>query len=176
MGPVDKAALFITVPSVLAWVFAPDHPVTGAALVIAGLANLLRLARWRGLRTFAEPLLFVLHVGYAWLAVSFMLLGVAVLSGLLAQSDALHALTVGAAGTMILAVMSRAILGHTGSDLNADRVTSLVFCLISAAALARLGVAFLPDWSAELYSASGSAWIFAFGLFVWRYGPIAARG
>jgi uncharacterized protein involved in response to NO len=175
MGPVDKAALLITVTSVLAWVFLPEHPVTGAALVIAGVANLLRLARWRGVRTFAEPLLFVLHVGYAWLAASFMLLGVAVLSDLLAQSDALHALTVGAAGTMILAVMSRAILGHTESALNADRVTSIAFCLISIAALARLGVVVLPDWGAELYSASGSAWILAFALFVWRYGPIAAR-
>jgi uncharacterized protein involved in response to NO len=176
MGPVDKATLLITVPSVLAWVFAPEHPVTGTMLVIAGLANALRLGRWRGYRTYPEPLLFVLHVGYAWLAVSFIWLGASVLSEQLNEADALHALTVGAAGTMILGVMSRAILGHTGRDLNADRITSSAFLLVSVAALARLGVFIQPDFAMELYSLSGGAWVLAFGLFVWRYGPIAFRG
>jgi uncharacterized protein involved in response to NO len=176
MGPVDKAVLLITVPALLAWIFAPEHPVTGIMLVIAGPANLLRLARWRGVYTYPEPLVFVLHVGYAWLAASFMLLGAAVLSDRVAQGDALHALTAGAAGTMILAVMSRAILGHTGNVLHADRVTAIAYCFVSVAALARLAVIALPEWGVELYSASGSAWILAFGLFVWRYGPISIRG
>ncbi len=176
MGPVDKAVLLITVPALLAWIIAPEHPVTGIALVIAGPANLLRLARWRGVYTYPEPLVFVLHVGYAWLAASFMLLGAAVLSDSVAQGDALHALTAGAAGTMILAVMSRAILGHTGNVLHADRVTAIAYCFVSVAALARLAVIALPEWGVELYSASGSAWILAFGLFVWRYGPISIRG
>ena len=175
MGPVDKAVLLITVPSLLAWVLFPAHPVTGIGLVIAGPANLLRLARWRGGQTIHEPLLFVLHAGYAWLAISFMLLGAAVLSENIAQTDALHALTVGAAGTMILAVMSRAILGHTGNVLHADRVTTLAFCFVSVAALARLSVIVLPDLGPHLYSLSGSAWILAFALFVWRYGPVALR-
>jgi uncharacterized protein involved in response to NO len=118
----------------------------------------------------------VLHVGYAWLAVSFIWLGASVLSEHLNEADALHALTVGAAGTMILGVMSRAILGHTGRDLNADRITSSAFLLVSVAALARLGVFIQPDFAMELYSLSGGAWVLAFGLFVWRYGPIAFRG
>ena len=176
LGPVDKAALLITVLSFSAWVFAAEHPVTGYALVIAGAANLLRLARWRGMQTFAEPLLFVLHAGYAWLAVSFILLGAAVLSSQIAQADALHALTIGAAGTMILAVMSRAILGHTGRDLHGDKVTIFAYGLISAAALTRLGVIIMPGHVMELSSLSGGAWIIAFGLFLWRYGPIAFRG
>jgi uncharacterized protein involved in response to NO len=176
MGPVDKAVLLITVPALFAWVFAPENPVIGMMLVIAGPANLLRLARWRGIYTFSEPLVFVLHVGYAWLAVSFTMLGASALSESLAQSDALHALTAGAAGTMILAVMSRAILGHTGNVLRAGRMTSLAFCFVSIAALARLGVIVLPDWGPQLYSLSGGAWILAFALFVLRYGPIAIRG
>ena len=176
MGPVDKAVLLITVPSLLAWVFFPEHPITGIGLLIAGPANLLRLARWRGIYATREPLVFVLHVGYAWLAISFALLGAAVLSGNIAQSDALHALTVGAAGTMILAVMSRAILGHTGNVLQAGRVTTLAFCLVSVAALARLGVIVMPELGAQLYALSGGAWILAFALFVWRYGPISLRG
>jgi uncharacterized protein involved in response to NO len=176
MGPVDKAVLLITVPSLLAWVFFPGHPVSGIGLLIAGPANLLRLARWRGGQTFSEPLLFVLHAGYGWLAISFALLGASVLSENIAQSDALHALTVGAAGTMILAVMSRAILGHTGNVLHAGRVMTLAFCLVSVAALARLGVIVLPELGAQLYALSGGAWILAFALFVWRFGPISLRG
>ena len=176
MGPVDKAVLLITVPSLLAWVFFPEHPITGIGLLIAGPANLLRLARWRGIYATREPLVFVLHVGYGWLAISFALLGAAVLSGNIAQSDALHALTVGAAGTMILAVMSRAILGHTGNVLHAGRVMTLAFCLVSVAALARLGVIVMPELGAQLYALSGGAWILAFALFVWRYGPISLRG
>ncbi|MHA1165655.1 MAG: NnrS family protein, partial [Alphaproteobacteria bacterium] len=106
----------------------------------------------------------------------FMLLGVAALSDGIAQGDAIHALTAGAAGTMILAVMSRAILGHTGNVLHADRVTALAYCFVSVAALARLAVIALPDWGPQFYSLSGGAWILAFGLFVWRYGPISIRG
>jgi len=176
MGPVDKAVLLITIPSLLAWVFFPEHIVTGIGLVIAGPANLIRLARWRGRHTLREPLLFALHVGYGWLAISFALLGASVLSEIIARNDALHALTVGAAGTMILAVMSRAILGHTGSALHADRVTTLAFCFVSVAALARLSVLPLPELSAQLYALSGGAWILAFALFVWRYSPFAIRG
>lgn len=175
MEPVDKAALLITVPSLLLWVFVPENPITGFALVTAGIANLLRLVRWRGIRTFAQPLLFVLHVGYAWLAVSFIWLGAAALNDHIFQSDALHALTVGAAGTMIIAVMSRAILGHTGRKLHGDKITSIAFCLVSLAALIRLGVMIFPGQAMELYSLSGGAWIFAFGLFVWRYAPLSFR-
>ena len=71
-----------------------------------------RLSRWRGLSTLREPLLFVLHAGYAWLALGLILLGLGAASG-----AAPHALTVGAIGTMTLAVMTRATLGHTGRAL-----------------------------------------------------------
>jgi len=175
MGPVDKTALLVTIASLLAWVFFPEHPVTGTALVIAGAANFLRLARWRGIRTIVEPILFVLHVGYTWLAASLIWLGASVLSVSISQGDALHALTAGAAGTMIMAVMSRAILGHTGRDVHGDRITSIAFGLVTLAALMRLGVMISPDQAMLLYSLSGGAWILAFGLFVWRYGPLSFR-
>ncbi len=80
----------------------------------AGVLLLGRLARWQGWRTWREPLLLVLHVGYAWRAGGFLLLGIAGLTGWLARADAVHGLAMGAVGTMTLAVMTRATLGHTG--------------------------------------------------------------
>jgi uncharacterized protein involved in response to NO len=175
LGPVDKAALLLSVAALLAWTIAPDSAAAGVALIAAGVLNGVRLARWRGLRTVSEPLLFVLHAGYAWLVAAFVLLGAAVLSDGLTQSDALHALTIGAAGTMVIAVMSRAILGHTGRPLRADRATTAAYCLVSLAALARLGAAVPSDAVPVLYDVSGIAWIAAFALFVWRYAPYAFR-
>lgn len=172
-GLIDKLTMLATVLSLLAWVVYPSQPASGYPLILAGLLNALRLARWRGWQTLSEPLLLVLHVGYGWLVLSLVLLGGSILGEWMSQTNALHALSVGAAGTMILAVMSRAILGHTGRELHADWRTVLAFCSISIAALARLGVMAWPGLTMDLYGLSGGAWIVAFALFLWRYAPIA---
>lgn len=172
-GRIDTLAIIVTVLGLIVWIVYPAHPVSGYALILAGILVALRLARWRGWRTLSEPLLFALHVGYAWLALSLALLGGSVLYDQMTETNALHALSVGAAGTMILAVMSRAILGHTGRDLHADWTTVLAFCLISIAALARLGVVVFPEMTMELYTVAGGGWIVAFSLFLWRYTPMA---
>jgi uncharacterized protein involved in response to NO len=98
----------------------------------------LRLARWRGRYTIREPLLLILHVGYGWLAFGLLLLGLNGLTGILPETVALHPLTVGAVGTMTLAVMTRASLGHTGRPLTAGPVTKAVYGLITAAAKLRV--------------------------------------
>ena len=87
------------------------------------------------------------------------------------QSAAIHALTVGAIGTMILAVMTRATRGHTGRALSADRITSLIYFLVTVAAIGRVAAAFGVVWTMPLLIISGCLWITAFGLFVLRYGP-----
>jgi uncharacterized protein involved in response to NO len=84
-------------------------------------------------------------------------------------SAAIHALTVGAIGTMILAVMTRATRGHSGRDLSADRVTSAIFALVTLAAISRVAAAFAPDWIMALLGLSAGLWITAFGLFVLAY-------
>lgn len=152
---LDRAALLVTLLALAAWVLS----ATSWPLVAAGIALAVRLARWRGLATWREPLLAILHVGYAWLAVGLVLLG-------LEAPAALHALTVGAVGTMTLAVMTRASLGHTGRTLHADGATVTIYLLIGAAALLRVGGA----QSVLLVSLSGLAWSAAFGLFVLHYG------
>jgi uncharacterized protein involved in response to NO len=119
-----------------------------------------------------EPLLFVLHAGYAWLVLGSALLGLATLGLWVPQSAAIHALTVGAVGTMILAVMTRATRGHTGRDLSADRATAAIYVLVNLAALARVGAAFGGAWTMSLLVTSASLWIGAFGLFALVYGPM----
>ena len=105
-------------------------------------AQSLALVRWRGAATAAEPLLLVLHVGYAWLVLGAALLGLAMLDADLPQSAAIHTLTVGAIGTMILAVMTRVTRGHTGRELSADHATSAIYILVTLAAILRVAAAF----------------------------------
>jgi uncharacterized protein involved in response to NO len=113
-GSFDGAVLGITAAALTSWVASPDGTVMPSICLVAGITNGVRLSRWRGLATLHEPLLWVLHLGYAWLGFGFFLLGFDALVPYLPQTAAIHALTVGAVGTMTLAVMSRATLGHTG--------------------------------------------------------------
>ena len=90
----------------------------------------------------------------------------------LAQTAAIHALTAGAIGTMTLAVMTRATRGHTRRDLSADRITSLIYILVTLAAIARVVAAAAADWAMPLLITSACCWIAAFGSFVLWYGPM----
>ena len=114
----------------------------------------------------------VLHVGYAWLVLGAALLGLAMLDAGLPQSAAIHALTVGAIGTMILAVMTRVTRGHTGRDLSADHATSAIYILVTLAAIVRVAAAVGAAWAMPLLVVSAGLWIAAFALFVLRYGPM----
>ena len=172
-GTVDRVALGAVALALLAWVVVPGAAASSWTALAAGLLLLGRLARWQGWRTWREPLLLVLHVGYAWLAGGFLLLGIAGLTGWLAPGDAVHALTVGAIGTMTLAVMTRATLGHTGRVLHAGPGTCTVYALVGLAALLRLAAPLAGDDSLLLLVLAGVAWSGAFGLFVVLYfGPL----
>jgi len=171
-GWIDQAALGVLHAGLFGWAFFPAfHPI-GPLLLLGAMLNLWRLLRWRGAATAAEPLLLVLHIGYAWLVLGAALLGLALLGADLPQSAAIHALTAGAIGTMILAVMTRATRGHTGRDLSADRVTSLIYILVTLAAITRVAAAFGAGWTMSLLVVSACLWIAAFGLFVLCYGPM----
>jgi uncharacterized protein involved in response to NO len=162
-GALDRIALVVTLIALAAWV--GRAPFSSWLLVAAGLALAARLSRWRGLSTVREPLLFILHVGYGWLALGLILLGLDP-----ASSAALHALTVGAIGTMTLAVMTRASLGHTGRALVADRATLAIYGLVTLAALLRVASPFAGAQAVLVTSLAGVAWSVAFATFAVHYG------
>ena len=162
-GALDRIALVVTLIALAAWV--GRAPFSSWLLVVAGLALAARLSRWRGLSTVREPLLFILHVGYGWLALGLILLGLDP-----ASSAALHALTVGAIGTMTLAVMTRASLGHTGRALVADRATLAIYGLVTLAALLRVASPFAGAQAVLVTSLAGVAWSAAFATFALHYG------
>jgi uncharacterized protein involved in response to NO len=173
---LDMAGLVTLAVGVLAWLVAPTAPLSGALLVLGGLATLARLSRWHGAKALAEPLVWILHLGYGWLGVGVVLLGLSVLAPDVAPyTGAVHALTAGSVGVMTLAVMTRASRGHTGQPLVADRATTFVYLAINAAAALRVAAAFLPDAYMMLIQASGVLWTAAFGGFVLAYGPAMLR-
>jgi uncharacterized protein involved in response to NO len=120
MDRLDQIALIVTAGGLVGWVASPHAVVVGAVLAAAGVLLLIRLFRWRGYRTLGEPIVLVLHLGYLWLAVALLLLGLSILPASVPASSAIHALTAGAVGTMTLAVMTRATLGHTGRTIASD--------------------------------------------------------
>lgn len=171
----DLTAIAVTAASMLLWIVAPQAPITGVLLIAAAFFQIARLLRWQGVKTLAEPLLFILHVGYLWLAVGLLLLGTTIFSPRVPQSVAVHALGVGAVGTMILAVTSRASLGYTGRELRAHRATVLGYMLVCGAALARVITAMgWIDYQLGI-RLSASMWIAAFTLFLIVYFPVLTK-
>jgi uncharacterized protein involved in response to NO len=169
---LDKAALAATAAATAGWVVLPGSAAGGAALFLAGLLLAARLLRWRGHATLREPIVLVLHAGYGWLAVSLLLLGASALLPAIPYSAALHALTAGAIGTMTLAVMTRASLGHTGRPIVADRAVTAMYAAVSIGAALRVAAPFAGDGYGAVLSAGGVLWSAGFLLFAVRFAPI----
>ncbi len=168
-GAIDRAVLAMIALTLVVWLIAPESLAAPWVELAGGLAVGVRLARWRGQATLHEPLLWVLHLGYGWLALGLLLLAFTGFMPLLAQTTALHALTVGAIGTMTLAVMTRASLGHTGRPLVAGPGTTTIYVLVTLAAILRLLAPLGGEHYLLMLSSAGAAWSGAFGLFILLY-------
>jgi uncharacterized protein involved in response to NO len=156
------------------WIAMPDHRIVGAALGGAGLLHLVRLSRWAGDRTLRERLLTILHVGYFFVPLGF-LLNAASAFHVLEDSAGIHAWMAGAAGTMTLAVMTRASLGHTGQALTASVATQAIYAAIVVAAVTRICAVLHPAQSDVLLHIAAVAWAAAFFGFALAYGPLLVR-
>ena len=171
----DFATIAVTAAAMIAWAALPHDRFAGAILVLAGILQAIRLARWQGLRAAADPLVLILHVGYAWVPIGLALLGLSILTSAVPESAAIHALTAGAMATMILAVMTRATLGHTGRELRANAPTIVLYMLVTLGAALRVATPFgLFDYMAGIELA-GLAWVAAFLTFLLAYGPMLLR-
>ncbi|MEP4145971.1 MAG: NnrS family protein [Halioglobus sp.] len=142
---------------------------------LAGGCQFYRVVRWRTWVTLSTPLVWSLHLSYWFIVIGLMMLGISKLSSSISHSQALHALTVGAVGMMILAMISRVSLGHTGRPLAAGPVIFVAFVAMVLAALLRVGgPIWLSDYSVVI-TGSALLWATAYGLFVIRYLPVLGR-
>lgn len=170
---VDGGAMLMSVVALVSWIAWPEAGATGVLLVLAGLANSVRVARWRGLATRSEPLLFVLHAAYATIPAGFLLVGAGVLG--VAAIDPLamvHVWTAGTVGMMTLAVMTRASRGHSGRGIVAGRLELAIFVLVFAGALARVLAGFVPQEAMPLFHGAAGCWSLAYLLFAAGYFPM----
>lgn len=172
----DNAIVALSALAAAVWVAVPQGGAASALLASAGVAQLARLARWVGWRARRDALVLVLHVFYAFIPIGFILAALAAARPDIAPMSAgEHAWTVGAVGGMILAVMTRATLGHTGHALRASRAAVAIYAALAVAALARIAAALAPAWSLGLLHAAAGAWILAFAGFAISYGPLLMK-
>lgn len=171
IGRFDIMTLIVGVLALLLWIVAPFSIVTGIALLVAAALKTARLGRWAGERTIDDRLVLILHVGFAFVPIGFLLSGLGAL-GFVSPSAGIHAWMAGAAGTMTLAIMTRASLGHTGRSLVASRGTEFIYVAIVLSGLLRIIAALVPEQSSILLQAAGIGWVAAFGGFVAVFGPI----
>ncbi len=172
MQRFDKAALLVTVAVLGLWVARPEHAATGVSLLAVGLIHVARLVRWQGAQTLAEPLLWILHLAYAFVPLGALVEGFSILRpDLLPLAASQHLWMAGAFGLMTLAMMTRATLGHTGQSLRAGGGSMAIYGCLVASVLVRLAPAIWSGQTAMLYAASGVLWIGAFLGFVVFYGP-----
>lgn len=149
--------------------------IGGALALVASTLHGLRLAGWRGSAARSEPLLAVLHVAYAWLPIGYLLLGLSALGLPLPRTAALHAITMGGIGAIVLGVITRVALGHTGRALTAAPPTVAAYVILNAAVLVRVASPLASGAYLALLDVAAAGWFAAFGLFLWVYWPILTQ-
>ena len=176
MQRFDKITIVATVATLLIWSVVPDLAVTGVALVAVAGLHTKRLLRWKGGLVKAEPLLWVLHLAYAFLPLGAVLNGVAILApDVMPQTTALHVWTAGAIGLMTVGVMTRAALGHSGRPLHAGPATVLIYLMLAGSVITRVVVDLLPEFSMALLQVSALLWVGSFVGFALVYGALLIR-
>lgn len=172
MQKFDKFVLLVTLIGLALWVSQPEADTTAVALIGVGVAQLARLLRWAGHRTLSEPLVWVLHLAYAFVPLGAFGLACSILRpDLIAPGVAQHLWMAGAIGLMTLAVMTRATLGHTGQALTAGPATTGIYVAMLGSVLVRVAAGIWPDLASGFYTASAALWCLAFLGFTLVYGP-----
>jgi uncharacterized protein involved in response to NO len=170
---IERSTIALMIAIVLCDAFRPESVLAGVLALGASFAHVLRMSRWQSFRTWREPIVWSLHLGYAWIPLGLALKGIALLSGAAIAAFWLHALTVGALSTLILAVMTRAALGHTGRALVvAPTITAAYLLLLGAGLMRVFGLRLFGGGYPAVILGAAALWTAAFGFFVWVYAPI----
>jgi len=150
-----------------------DPRLTGALALATGIALLARLWGWKGYRTLAHPLVWIMHLAYFWLGVALLAKAGHYLDAGIPMAAARHAAAMGAVGSMIMAIMPRVSLGHTGRDLILPRPMLAAYGLYVAAPLLRVASPFLDGaWYQTTLMLSGLCWTLAFAIFIYTFAPM----
>ena len=168
--PLDRAALALTCVAGLAWALGAPALLTAPLAMAAACAQMWRLAGWKPWCTLGKPLLWILHVSYAWIPVGFAMLALAQL-GLVPVSAAVHVLGVGALGGLIVGMITRTALGHTGRPLAAGGAETTMYVLVQLGVLTRLCAALAPSLQRPLLIGAAVCWSACFLLYLAVYGP-----
>ncbi|NNE22490.1 MAG: NnrS family protein [Rhizobiales bacterium] len=171
----DLAVMAATVAALGVWVAVPFGAFTGVALALSGVLQTMRLSRWAADRAWREPLIFMLHIGYAFIPLGLALLAVSQFLPGIPPLAGVHALGAGAIGTMTLTVMVRATLGHTGREMRASVVLKLLFACVLISPAARIAEALGIGASSTLLQVSAIAWFIAFTGFGVVFAPAVFR-
>jgi len=173
---IEQLVPVATLGALLAALIAPDSLVTALLAALAAAVHAIRLAGWYTNKFWSVPLLWILHLGYAWIALGFALLALSAAGLGAAAGSALHAFTAGGIGVLTLGMMARVSLGHTGRMLEPVPLMTLAFVAINLAALIRVALPLVfPEAYAMGMAAAGLVWMAAFGLFAAIYAPILLR-
>lgn len=168
---LEKVTALASVLALMSWVFLPTASLSAPLLALAAALQLLRLASWKPWSTRSRPILWILHLSYAWIPVGFVLLAMSVM-GWIATSAGIHALAVGATGGLIIGMVTRTARGHTGRPLLASPVEVAAYSLVMLAAVLRVAVPLIaPEWLVASVIAAATAWSLAFALYLFRFAP-----
>lgn len=168
---VDRATLLLSALASMAWLLAWWPAIIATLAIAAAIAHTVRLSGWQPQHTWRQPLLWILHLSYAWIGFGFVLLALSAMQ-IVSSSAAFHALAVGSMAGLILGMMTRSALGHTGRMLRAGIAETAMFILIQAGAVARFYAALgYTDRHQTAMLAAAMVWITAFGLYVAVYAP-----
>lgn len=169
---LDRAAMVGLAAVLLAHALGSSGASVGVLALVAALLHALRLWTWDPWSTRARPILWILHLSYLWIPVGLLLLAAAEF-GWAPELASLHALGVGAVGGMIVGMITRTALGHTGRPLHAGPMETSAYVLVQAAALLRvLPLLVVPALYPSALALSGALWSAAFVLYLVRYTPL----
>jgi uncharacterized protein involved in response to NO len=169
---IDRFAIISVAALMVLDFFSGATVAVGILALAAGLSNALRLALWSGWRAVREPMIWILHIAYLWIVIALFFRGFSVFFQFIPDTLWQHAVGVGAIATLILGVMTRVSLGHTGRPMKLPRFGLIIYLAIIFSSILRIfAAAQLMDYRLGVTLAALS-WMLAFMLFVVLYWPI----
>ena len=172
---LEQVTLAATALALASWVLLSSGMVSAVALGTASVLHAVRCWQWQPLRTRARPILWVLHLAYAWIPIGFLLLAWAQFGGI-SVSAGVHALAVGATGGLVIGMITRTARGHTGRPLQASKLEVTAYLLVTGAAVVRVLMPLVAPQQFALWLITAAvAWSAAFGLYLFVFAPWLVR-